>query len=85
MEWTKITDGVPKEEGTYLCQFTDSSLEIVEMDQEAFDHLNGVEVYVYGSSVLDKITAWLPVAELPTPPPVPKRGGRPMITECNIL
>ncbi len=85
MEWTKITDGVPDEEGTYLCQFTDSSLETLEMDETDFDYLNGLETFVRSHRALDQITAWLPVAELPTPPPVPKRGGVPHIPEWSLL
>jgi hypothetical protein len=58
-EWTDVKDGLPEEEGVYLCHFNDGTIETFPFEPEDDQREWG------GSGQYDIITHWM---ELPNPP-----------------
>ncbi len=71
-DWTLLKNEIPHEEALYLIQYKDGDIETLYLEEDDMLYLQGMEVYVQHTFVLDQIHSWMPVSDLPQPPAIPK-------------
>ncbi len=81
--FTEMTTAIPEEEGDYLCQFKDGSVEMITMDEIEIEYLHGSRTYMKEHLWLDKLFSWMPMESLPPLPTIPKKP-RPHVDTMKV-
>ncbi len=82
--FTLLTTALPEEEGDYLCQLRDGSVEMITLSELEIEYLFGSRKLLPSYPAMDQLYSWIPMEKLPLLPALPSMS-RPVVTESHVI